>query len=85
MAHGSSSRDLVRYDPRTRVEEGLGIYELWVDGRLVETEMNNWVRRFWTDTELADELQRAGFVAVDVATDEIGMLLARGLRPVNPS
>ena len=72
-------RDLGRYDPATRVEEGLGIYELWVDGRLVETEMNNWVRRFWTDTELADELRGAGFVAIDVVADEIGMLLARAV------
>jgi SAM-dependent methyltransferase len=76
-------REISRYDPATRVEEGLGIYELWADGRLVETEMNNWVRRFWTDTELADELRGAGFVAIDVAVDEIGMLLARARRPAS--
>jgi SAM-dependent methyltransferase len=74
-------RDLTRYDPATRVEEGLGIYELWDDGRLLETEMNNWVRRFWTDTELEAELHAAGFVDVDVDSGGEGMLLARGLRP----
>ena len=78
------SRELGRYDPATRIEEALGIYELYADGRLVETEMNNWVRRFWTDTELADELHRAGFVAVDVVTDADGMLLARARRPATP-
>jgi SAM-dependent methyltransferase len=74
-------RDISRYDPAARVEEGLGIYELWTDGRLVETEMNNWLRRFWTDTELADEMRGAGFVAIDVVVDEVGMLLARARRP----
>src|SRR4029077_17141659 len=54
-------RNLSRYDPATHAEEGLGIYELWVDGGLVETEINNWVRRFWTDTELEGELERTGF------------------------
>jgi len=78
-------RNLSRYDPATRIEEGLGIYELWVDGGLVESEINNWVRRFWTDTELAEELPRAGFVTVDVSTDEIGMLLARARRPAGAS
>ena len=77
-------RNLSRYDPATRVEEGLGIYELWVDGGLFETEMNNWVRRFWTDTELADELHRAGFVGIDVVTDADGMLLARARRAATP-
>ncbi len=79
------SRDISRYDPTMLVEEGLGIYELWVDGRLVETEMNNWVRRFWTDDTLADELRGAGFVAVDVIADEAGMLLARARRAPNIS
>ena len=30
------SRDISRFDPRTLVEEGLGIYELWVGGHLVQ-------------------------------------------------
>jgi SAM-dependent methyltransferase len=74
-------RTVSRYDPATHVEEGLGIYELWTDGVLVKTEMNNWVRRFWTDTELANELHEAGFAAVDIVEDEVGMLLARARRP----
>jgi hypothetical protein len=74
------SRDLGRYDPATRVEEGLGIYELYVDGRLVETELNNWVRRFWTEDDLESELQRAGFVDVTIAGDD-GLLLAEARRP----
>src|SRR6266576_2849952 len=74
-------RNLSRYDPATRVEEGLGIYELWVDGGLVETEINNWVRRFWTDTELEDELDRAGFVDIEITSAADGMLLAQARRP----
>ncbi len=77
-------RDVSRYDPETLVEEGLGIYELWADGRLVETEMNNWVRRFWTELELANELRRAGFIGVDVVAHDIGTLLARARRPTSP-
>jgi hypothetical protein len=61
------SRDLGRYDPATRVEEGLGIYELWVEGRLVESELNNWVRRFWAADELEHELQLAGFADVEIS------------------
>ena len=76
------SRDLGRYDPATRIEEGLGIYELYVDGRLVETELNNWVRRFWTEDELETELNRAGFVGVAVSPTDEGMLLAEAHRRV---
>ena len=75
------SRDLTRYDPATTdVEEGFGIYELYVDGRLVETEMNNFVRRFWTEGALEAELRAAGFVDVDI-TPADAMLLAEGKRP----
>jgi hypothetical protein len=74
-------RNLSRYDPATHVEEGLGIYELWVDGGLVETEINNWVRRFWTDTELEDELARAGFVDIEITSAQDGLLLAKARRP----
>jgi SAM-dependent methyltransferase len=75
------SRDLGRYDPATRIEEGLGIYELYVDGRLVETELNNWVRRFWTDDELEIELHLAGFVDVAITLTDDGMLLAEAHHP----
>jgi SAM-dependent methyltransferase len=74
-------RNLSRYDPATHVEEGLGIYELWVDGGLVETEINNWVRRFWTDTELEDKLARAGFVDIEIPSAQDGLLLAQARRP----
>jgi SAM-dependent methyltransferase len=75
------SRDLGRYDPATRIEEGLGIYELYVDGRLVETELNDWVRRFWTDDELENELRSAGFVDVAITAADDGMLLAEARHP----
>ena len=74
------SRDLARYDARTHVEEGFGIYELYVDGRLVETEMNNFVRRFWTEGELEVELREAGFVDAAVTLTD-AMLLAEATRP----
>jgi SAM-dependent methyltransferase len=70
------SRDLGRYDDTTHVEEGLGIYELYVDARLVETEMNNWVRRFWNERELANEIERSGFATPEITTLDNGMLLA---------
>ena len=75
------SRDLGRYDPETRIEEGLGIYELWVDGQLVETELNDWVRKFWAADELERELRRAGFAEVEITETDHGMLLAEAHRP----
>jgi SAM-dependent methyltransferase len=74
-------RELGRYDPETRIEEGLGIYELFVDGRLVETELNNWVRRFWTAEELEIELSSAGFVDIEITEPYEGALLAEAHRP----
>ncbi len=76
------SRDLGRYDPQTRVEEGLGIYELWVEGQLVESELNNWVRRFWTADELEHELQLAGFADIAIASVfDDAVVLAEAHRP----
>ncbi len=71
------SRGLHRYDEGARVEEGLGIYELWMEGRLVETELNTWVRRFWTAEEIEREVRAAGFarVAVTVTTDPTVLLV----------
>jgi hypothetical protein len=60
-------RGLSRYDPATQVEEGIGIYELFVDGRLVGTELNDWVRRYWTAGQITASLAAAGFVDVEVA------------------
>lgn len=58
-------RDLGR-DVRDGVEEALGIYELYVDGALVETELNEWVRRFWTPRDITTALEAAGFHAIEI-------------------
>jgi SAM-dependent methyltransferase len=77
-----ASRTLSRYDPEKRVEDGLGIYELWIDGVLVESELNNWVRRFWTADELEHELQVAGFTNVVVnSVHNDAVLVAEAVRP----
>jgi methyltransferase family protein len=59
-------RGIGRYDSATRLEEGVGIYELFVDGTLVETELNGWVRRFWEPSEIVAALTAAEFVDVRV-------------------
>jgi SAM-dependent methyltransferase len=59
-------RTLVVYDPDTRIEEGLGIYELWNDSTLVATECNDWVRRYWEPDDFRAELELAGFVDMRV-------------------
>ena len=56
---------------RDDVEEALGIYELYVDGAFVETELNEWVRRFWTASKIAAAVQQAGFETTRV-TDAFG-------------
>jgi SAM-dependent methyltransferase len=55
-----------RYDRATNVEEGLNIYELFVGGRLLETELNDWTRRFWEPAVLEQEVRAAGFGKVSV-------------------
>ncbi|HEX5614115.1 MAG TPA: class I SAM-dependent methyltransferase [Acidimicrobiia bacterium] len=72
-----------------RVEHALGIYELYRDGALVETELNEWVRRFWTADDIADAVAAAGFADVRVTrafseTEPSGddeMLTVRARRP----
>lgn len=59
-------RSITTYDTHTRTESGLGIYELFVDGRQTESELNDWARRFWTAGEVAGALAAAGFVDVHV-------------------
>jgi SAM-dependent methyltransferase len=59
-------RNISRYDDATTVEEGLGIYELWRDGELIETEMDDWSCRFWQPDEFAALLTEAGFERVTV-------------------
>ncbi|MCE3555019.1 class I SAM-dependent methyltransferase [Pseudonocardia sp. RS11V-5] len=55
-----------RIDPVTGLESGVGIYELFVDGVLVHTELNNWVRRFWTPEAISAAVGAAGFSEVTV-------------------
>ena len=73
-------RHLGRYDPENQVQEGLGIYELFVDGELVDTELNDWIQRFWEPAGLGAELERAGFVDVEIKTHET-MLVGKARRP----
>jgi SAM-dependent methyltransferase len=80
-------RDLGRYDPATQVEEAVGIYELFVDGRLVQTELNEWVRRFWTAGQITAALAGAGFTDVRVRpaphapADDGSLLIATAAAP----
>lgn len=46
--------------------ESFGIYQLFVDGKLVETELNNFPQRFYTVDEMRELVQRAGFVDVRI-------------------
>jgi hypothetical protein len=55
-----------RIDPATGLEHGVGIYELFVDGVLVHTELNQWVRRFWSAGTIAAAVRAAGFSEVTV-------------------
>lgn len=55
-----------RYDPARQVEEAVGVHELFVDGRLVETELDEWVRRFWTAGQITAALAAAGSTGVRV-------------------
>lgn len=55
-----------RIDPATGLEHGVGIYELFVDGVLVHTELNRWVRRFWSADSIAAAVRAAGFSEVVV-------------------
>ncbi len=53
---------------------------MYVDGRLVETELNSWVRRFWTEDELETELNRAGFVDVAISSTDESTLVVEAHR-----
>lgn len=56
-----------RYDELAAVEHGIGVYELFVDGRLVSAELDNWVRRFWDAEGIAAALGAAGFAEITVS------------------
>jgi SAM-dependent methyltransferase len=60
-----ANRQLNRYDAATRVETGLGVYELFEDGVLVETELDEWVCRYWEPDEMRGMLEGAGFVNIN--------------------
>ena len=47
-------------------ESALGIYELFVDGVLTETEINAWVRRFWSVSAIEAAVAAAGFEVVQI-------------------
>lgn len=55
-----------RFDDATGVEEGVGIYELWVGSTLDRTELDEWVCRFWTAPAIAEAVTTAGFADVAV-------------------
>ncbi|QJY45451.1 class I SAM-dependent methyltransferase [Pseudonocardia broussonetiae] len=69
-----------RYDPATQVETAVGVYELFVDGRLVETELDEWVRRFWTPDAITAAVRGAGFADVAVARQD-DLLTVTARRP----
>jgi SAM-dependent methyltransferase len=73
-------RRVARYDETRAIEEGLGIYELYVDGTLVETELDDWIRRFWEPDALRAVLGLAGFVDVEIKVSET-MLVGKARRP----
>lgn len=60
-------RGTTDYDAATQVEHGLGIYELFVESRLVETELDDWAQRYWDAEDIVAVLERAGFAEVTVS------------------
>lgn len=75
-----------RFDPTTGIEEGVGIYELYVDGTLTTTELDEWVRRFWTPDTIEQAARSAGFATVEAApaahvTDEGLLTVVATLHP----
>jgi SAM-dependent methyltransferase len=72
------------------VLEGFGIYELFVDGKLVETQLNELPLRLYEREEMRDVLESAGFTDIvvtkgftdEAATDEDWLLSFRCARPL---
>jgi SAM-dependent methyltransferase len=54
-------RQIGDYDPATRIETGLGIYDLYEGSTLVATELNDWIHRYWDPGDFSEELTAAGF------------------------
>jgi hypothetical protein len=59
-------RTIGNYDEAKRVTTALGIYELYVDRRLIETEVDEFVVRYWEAGEFTALLERMGFVEIGV-------------------
>jgi SAM-dependent methyltransferase len=74
-------RNVARYDAVAMVEEGLGIYELWRDGTLVDTEMDEWSCRFWPPDAFAAVLAETGFERVAVIPGRPGITTFRAFAP----
>ena len=88
-----ANRQLNRYDADRHIETGLGVYELFVDGVLVETELDEWVCRYWEPDALRDLLEATGFVDIEptkafsslpLAGDET-IVSFRAVRPEPPN
>lgn len=60
-------RGTTEYDAAAQVERGVCVYELFVDGRLVETELDDWVQRFWGAEQIVAALSTAGFTDATVS------------------
>lgn len=60
-------RGMTEYDAAAQVERGVCTYELFVERRLVETELDDWVQRFWDAEAIVAALSTAGFTDVTVS------------------
>jgi SAM-dependent methyltransferase len=60
-----TARQLTNYDAATQIETGLGCYELWAERKLVDSELDRWVCRFWDADAFAACLREAGFESVE--------------------
>jgi SAM-dependent methyltransferase len=66
-------RAITTYDAATQVETGVNIYERWVEGALLATELNDWACRFWAPDAFEAQLRAAGFEDVEVAGRAAGV------------
>ena len=82
-------RQIGDYDPATRIETGLGIYDLYEGSTLAATELNDWIHRYWDPGDFSDELAAAGFDDIqltraftdDELTGDEGTVSVRCRRP----
>jgi ribosomal protein S18 acetylase RimI-like enzyme len=64
-----AKRQRNKYDPAAQVWERLVVFEKYVEGRLVETEANERVGRFFTVEEAVGFAEAAGFETIRVSGD----------------